>query len=77
MFLLQKENFIFKLTYISLSLAGSESYTRTEARSLLHKEAGNHLTEKLQVIKLYTLTHAAVLKLLRQNINGPISCLQN
>ena len=27
--------------------AGSESYTGTEARSLLHEEAGNRLTEKL------------------------------
>jgi hypothetical protein len=27
--------------------AGSESYTGIEARSLLHEEAGNRLTEKL------------------------------
>jgi len=29
------------------TLAGRESYTGTEARPLLHEEAGNHLTEKL------------------------------
>jgi len=31
----------------SFSPAGSKSYTGTEARPLLHEEAGNRLTEKL------------------------------
>jgi len=44
---------IYSLYYIYFSCgkpfspAGSESYTGTEARSLLHEEAGNRLTEKL------------------------------
>ena len=50
-----------------------QATTGTESRSLLHEEAGNRVTEELQPIPLYTLKHAAVLRLLRQNINDPIS----
>ena len=39
MFFEQKQN--------PFTLAGSENYTGTEARSLLQAEAGNRLTEKL------------------------------
>jgi len=38
--------YIYIYIYI-FTTAGSETYTGTEARSLLHEEAGNHLTKKL------------------------------